>query len=166
MHLANKKANCWVLENPNLPDTALIIEGYEGGKLPPVRNLSEGSDPADPTRLRKLIIDPGPRAIRGSASGLANAVKFDKETGASFSDGGTGISPSGNYPKSFPDDSFPDLYCPAGNIEMLGKLQTDTQGRLLVLGGYGSGCAWHDEAAVPSPLGDDRVVTLGVVHYI
>lgn len=66
MHLANKKANCWVLENPNLPDTALIIEGYEGGKLPPVRNLSEGSDPADPTRLRELIIDPGPRAIRAA----------------------------------------------------------------------------------------------------
>lgn len=155
VHLANKKANCYVLENPNLPDNELVIQGYEDGNLPPLRNLSEGSDPSDPARVRKLTIDPGPRAIRGTTPGAANAVRFDKETGASFSDGGSGIAPAGNYPKSFPDDSFSDLYCPTGNIETLGELQTDKQGRLLVLGGYGTACAWHDEAAVPSPLGDD-----------
>jgi hypothetical protein len=155
VHLANKKANCYVLENPNLPDNALIIEGYENGKLPPLRNLSEGSDATDHARLRKLTIDPGPRTIMGTASGADNAVKFDKETGASFSDGGTGITPSANYPKSFPDDSFSDLYCPTGNLDTLGELQTDKEGRLLVLGGYGRACAWHNEAAVPSPLGDD-----------
>ena len=155
VHLANKKANCYILENPNLPADELVIQGYENGNLPPLRNLAEGSDPNDPARLQRLTIDPGPRAIRGSSSGPANAVKFDKETGASFSNDSGGITPAGNYPKSFPDDSFPDLFCPTGNVETLGELQTDKQGRLLVLGGYGTACAWHDEAAVPSPLGSD-----------
>ena len=76
-HVANKKANCFVLENPDLGPDQLIIDGYEDGKLPPLRNLIEGPDSNNAARVKKLTIDPGPRAIRGTDS---DAVKFDKGT--------------------------------------------------------------------------------------
>lgn len=139
VHVANKKANTYVLrENP---PTAGIV-GYENGNLPPLRNLNNpavgSNDPNNPGRITKLTIDPGPRTISGSNSGN---VKFNKATTASIYQSGTGIVQLGNYPKSFPSDSF-NLYCPAGSIDTLGELRTDGQGRLLVLGGYGCACGW------------------------
>jgi L-Lysine epsilon oxidase N-terminal/L-lysine epsilon oxidase C-terminal domain len=153
VHLANKKANCYVLENPNLGPNDLIIQGYENNKLPPLRNLPFGPgpnpDPNDPTRRFKLTIDPGPRTIHGNAT---EAVDFDQATVASFWDSKTGnITELTNYPKSFPGDSFPKLYCPAGPIDTLGELQTDPAGRLLVVGGYGKACTWNP---APYPLDD------------
>jgi hypothetical protein len=153
VHLANKKANCFVLENPNLPDEDLVIQGYENGLLPPLRNLFEGPDPNDPVRVRKLTIDPGPRTISGVNSA---PVRFDRKTTASFWDECTGqVTTIDNYPKSFPSDSF-KLFSPSGDIDTLGQLQTDESGRLLVLGGYGRACAWKDpNTNKPYPLNDD-----------
>lgn len=154
VHLANKKANCYVLENPNLGEFDLTIAGYENGKLPPLRNASFSSgDPNDPVRRRALIIDPGPRAIKGAS---AAPVKFDHGTVASHADAGTGsILPISNYPKSYPSQTFPQLFCPSGPIDTLGELRTDAQGRLLVLGGYGRACALEPHGGQPDPLGDD-----------
>ncbi|MCH8308913.1 MAG: LodA/GoxA family CTQ-dependent oxidase [Chloroflexi bacterium] len=150
-HVANKKANCFVLENPDLGPDQLIIDGYEDGKLPPLRNLIEGPDFNNAARVKKLTIDPGPRAIRGTDS---DAVKFDKGTLASFWDSSaSGIKELNDYPKSFPDDGFSKLFCPSGDIDTLGELQTDDKGRLLVIAAYGRACAWYrDGDKEPYPL--------------
>ena len=142
VHVANKKANTYVLvENP--PNAG--IAAYQCGMLPPLRNCAVESgafsnpDPNNPDRITKLTIDPGPRTISGSNSA---AVKFDKATTASVYQTGKGVVQLGDYPKSFPSDSFKNLYCPTGPIDTLGELRTDDQGRLLVLGGYGRACGW------------------------
>lgn len=153
VHLANKKANTYVLENPNLADDQLTIEGYENGNLPPLRNLIAGPDPNDPARVRALTIDPGPRTIFGAS---AAPVRFHQATAASFWDARAGsIATLKDYPQTFPLDSFPQLSCPLGPIDTLGELQTDAHGRLLVLGGYGKACALETNGGSPDPLGDD-----------
>lgn len=151
-HLANKKANCYVLENPSLTPHENIIDGYKNGNLPPLRNLAEGNDPNNASRIRKLTIDPGPRTIKGSDT---KAVKFDKHTLASFWEEGSGVKQLPNYPKSFPDDSFSNLNAPSGAIDTLGELRTDEKGRLLVLGGYGRACSWLQANGTPYPLNED-----------
>lgn len=151
VHVANKKANSYVLENPNLAPHESVIDGYKYGNLPPLRNLNEGADPQNASRIRKLTIDPGPRTIKGSYTGM---VRFDKQTIATFAENGT-ITPILNYPKSFPDDSFSKLYSPRGPIDTLGELKTDEQGRLLVLPGYGRACSWYASDNTPYPLSED-----------
>lgn len=137
VHVANKKANTYVLVEK--PPTAGIV-AYENGNLPPLRNASvENGDPNNSARIAMLTIDPGPRTISGSDAGN---VRFDKATTVSIYQAGTGIVQLGNYPKSFPGDSFSNLYCPTGPIDTLGELRTDAQGHLLVLGGYGRACGW------------------------
>jgi hypothetical protein len=147
VHVANKKANTYVLvEDP--PNAGIV--SYQNGNLPPLRNKSIAhGDPNNPKRIAMLTIDAGPRAISGCNSG---SVKFDRATTASIYQPGSGIVQLGNYPKSFPADSFSDLYCPAGPIDTLGELRTDAKGRLLVLGGYGRACGW---GSVEPPLGGD-----------
>jgi hypothetical protein len=144
-HIANKKANSYVF------NSALGVALYEeanAGQLK-VRNPWQGEDLGNATRLKRLVIDPGPRAIRGIDE---VTVRFDKETPASFCNGGAEIKTLNHYPKSFPDDHFARLYTPAGKIETLGELETDDQGRLVVLGGYGKACAWYQEDGTPYPL--------------
>jgi L-Lysine epsilon oxidase N-terminal/L-lysine epsilon oxidase C-terminal domain len=137
VHVANKKANTYVLvEDP--PNAGIV--SYENGNLPPIRNATVAKgNPSDPGRVTMLTIDPGPRTIVGSDSGN---VRFDAATIASVYQPGTGIVQLPNYPKSFPADSFANLYCPTGAIDTLGELRTDAQGHLLVLGGYGRACGW------------------------
>src|SRR5471030_1220411 len=147
VHVANKKANTYVLVEA-APGAGIVA--YENGQLPPLRNAAiDNGDPNNPARVKILTIDPGPRAIAGTDTG---SVKFDSATTASIYQAGTGIVQLDNYPKSFPSDSFPALYCPTGSIDTLGELRTDGQGRLLVLGGYGRACGW---GAPQSPLPDD-----------
>jgi hypothetical protein len=153
VHVANKKANTYVLVED--PPTAGIV-AYENGNLPPLRNKSiEHGDPNNPKRITMLTIDAGPRAIAASNTG---SVRFDRATPASIYQAGSGIVQLGNYPKSFPADSFSDLYCPTGPIDTLGELRTDTKGRLLVLGGYGRACGW---GSAEPPLGGDVTMTTG-----
>lgn len=151
VHVANKKANCYVLEDPLAPTTA-IIDNYKHGKLPPLRNPTEGSDPNNAARVKKLTIDPGPRAIHGvNATGVA----FDKATVATYAGSNGKIHSCLDYPKSFPDDSFAELFCPTGEIKTLGELRTDAQGRLLVLPAYGRAVAWMQADGTPYPLNAD-----------
>ena len=137
VHVANKKANAYVLENPDIGDRDLLIHGYENGNLPPVRNPQESStNPNDINRLEKLVIDPGPRTILGTSDDVA---KFNREEAASFyNDDSNAVEALPDYPKSFPDESFPGrMYNPWGEIDTLGELRTDCDGRLIVTGGYG-----------------------------
>lgn len=145
VHLANKKAYTFLL------DEDLGLRAYEDGKTPALRNLAIGTGPL---RSKKLIIDPGPRTIRG---GDAGPVRFDKGTVASYWDPSTRkVQLLNSYSKSFPDDSFPRLNSPSGQgIESLGGLLTDGEGRLLVLGGYGRACGFFQADGPAYPLNDD-----------
>lgn len=151
VHLANKKANGYVLENPNLAPREQIIDGYEDGMTPPLRNLAEGNDPNNAGRLRRLIIDPGPRTISGRAH---EVVRFDRKTVASYWNGSE-RKPLPNYPKSYPDDSFPSLYAPQGRIDTLGELRTDDEGRLHAIAAYGRACAFTGETPLAQAVDND-----------
>lgn len=151
VHLANKKANTYVLEDPENPNGA-IIDNYAHGKTPPLRNPAEGSDPANAARIRRLTIDAGPRVVRGRS---ARRVAFDKATPPSYVDAKGAIHRLDNYPKSFPDDSFNRLYTPSGAIDTLGDMETDAEGRLIVIGGRGRAIAWTRADGTPYPLDED-----------
>jgi hypothetical protein len=144
-HIANKKANSYAFNG----DLGIALyEKANAGQLK-VRNPSEGPDLNNAARLRRLIIDPGPRAIRATDD---STVKFDERTPASCWDGGAQIKTLTHYPQSFPDDSFARLYTPTGKIDSLGELNTDREGRLIVLGGYGKACGWYQQDGTPYPL--------------
>lgn len=134
VHLANKKANHYVLENPDIGDRDLLIAGYEDGNLPPLRNLERGISPDELPRLRSLVIDPGPRALKASEG---KTLAFNRLDSASYYDASSGkIREIFDYPKSFPQDHF-QMYNPWGVIDTLGELTCDSAGRLIVAGGYG-----------------------------
>ncbi|HEY2876523.1 MAG TPA: LodA/GoxA family CTQ-dependent oxidase [Reyranella sp.] len=144
-HVASKKANSYVFNGELGID---LYKKANADKLT-VRNLQEGGNLADPGRLKRLVIDPGPRAIRATAD---TTVDFDKRTPASCWQTGAGIKILPNYPTSFPDDNFPRLYAPSGKLDTLGQLRTDRDGRLVVLGGRGRACAWYQPDGTPYPL--------------
>lgn len=149
-HVANKKTNSYVFNG----DLGIALyEEVNADKLT-ARNPQEGANLADPARLKRLVIDPGPRAIRASAH---TTVDFDKQTPASCWQAAKGITILPNYPTSFPDDSFPKLYTPSGRLDSLGQLRTDHDGRLIVLGGYGRACAWYQPDGTPYPLASGEV---------
>ncbi|GHC57770.1 LodA/GoxA family CTQ-dependent oxidase [Ulvibacter litoralis] len=148
-HLANKKANCWEIDE----DANLGIALYKNNEFPPMRNPDfmqttpqdpKSVDPSDPVRLKNLVIDAGPRTIMAS-KGSDTPIKFDKKTPATYFDASTGeISEQSNYPIQFPasegkskDGSDP--------ISYLGEILTEPNGRLLVLGGYGLAAGFDNE---------------------
>ncbi len=147
VHLANKKANWYTIPENN------GIGAYTNGAVPPLRNPQDGPDLAISQRLATLVIDPGPRTVRGAN---AAATAFDQATEASYWQDGVGVTPLPNYPKSFPGDHFQNMECPDGAIDTLGELQTDGQGRLLVIGGYGRACGRiQASTGQPFPLDSD-----------
>jgi hypothetical protein len=160
VHVANKKTNWFILAESDPQG----IASYDNGNLPPIRNpsLTQTGVPqpanndklatlASPDRLRKLVIDPGPRVVSGAS---AAPVRFDALTPARYFDGARGaVVDMPNYPKSFPSSCLGQLDCPSGPIDSLGEIQTDSSGRLLVLGGRGRAVAW--KIAGKSPLDDD-----------
>jgi hypothetical protein len=145
VHLANKKANSYFLND----ELGLAVYDKSNAAQLNLRNAAEGNDLNNAARLKRLVIDPGPRAIRASD---AAAVHFDKATIASYGSGDTGIVRMPAYPKSFPDDAFPQLYTPTGKIDTLGELRTDAHGRLLVLPASGRACGWLRPDGTPFPL--------------
>jgi L-Lysine epsilon oxidase N-terminal/L-lysine epsilon oxidase C-terminal domain len=78
------------------------------------------SSVTDEAARQKLIIDPGPRSVRGPSQ---KPVEFSRD----------------NIPKNYPHGSFPDASAVTQGwpINTLGAILTDDAGRLLVLGGYG-----------------------------
>lgn len=102
VHLANKKAAFFEFHGQT------GASGPYLGAAPPLRNKSIV---AAADRKAKLMIDPGPRSIKGASAG---PVTFD--------------SSKGNWPKDAAG---------APVIDFLGELRTDNKGRLLVLGGRG-----------------------------
>lgn len=155
VHLANKKAACWIL------DEELGERAFQDGKTPALRNPDYGNADA-PERLRRLVIDAGPRAIAATGTGGAPAqADFDAGSEASYWSGDSRRTVA-DYPKQFPADAFkPDqLYTPVNGpgdmpqdgdgsggaymppatnspIDYLGTSMTDAHGRLVVVGGHG-----------------------------
>lgn len=146
VHLANKKANCYQL----IDDQG--VAAYEHGNLPPLRNPLQGPEASDVGRRERLVIDPGPRAIQGSSR---ERVAFDARTPATYATADGEIHRQPAYPKSFPDDAFPGMFCPRGPIDTLGQLHTDEYGRLLVAGGYGRAAGFRRRDGGVFPLAAD-----------
>lgn len=137
VHVANKKA-AWY-QYSELQGNLLYPNNSYTDNGVAFRNATvTGAD------RQSLIIDPGPRTI----SGNNQRIELD--------DNGVG-APAG-YPISFPPlISGPDAQ--GENVTSLGTLLTDSQGRLVVIGGYGASGGseklvnyggqdtWHDDIA-------------------
>jgi hypothetical protein len=145
VHLANKKASAYVVVSSK------GLEAYRD-RVPQLRNPDVFGEVNDVTRLTRLVIDPGPRAI---SAVQGKAVAFDTHTHASYSNGTGKLVPLPHYPKSFPADSGAQLFEPAGPLDSLGELRTDEKGRLLVLASFGRTAAQYDEYGEPIPLTGD-----------
>lgn len=139
VHLANKKANCWEIDETANKGLAL----YENRKTPPLRNANfenSNGDPSNPVRLKKLIIDAGPRAL-SSLQSQEKAVKFDANTKASYwQESSASIQPLNDYPQSYPATEGADAQ---SKIDYLGEMLTEPNGRLVVLGGKGKACGFN-----------------------
>lgn len=146
VHLANKKANAYNVVNSE------GLQAYADGKVPQLRNPEEYGTVDSAMRLQRLMIDPGPRALKTTDKGT---VSFDATTPASYSDGKGGIREQPDYPKIFPQDSYDRLFQPTGPLDTLGELRLDDRGRLLVLPGFGRTAAVYDEYGDPMPLTGD-----------
>ncbi|GAA2399618.1 LodA/GoxA family CTQ-dependent oxidase [Actinomadura vinacea] len=144
VHLANKKANSYVLND----DLGIHLYEPEHQQRLFVRNAQDGTDLGSLERLNRLVIDPGPRAIQGKETG---PVRFDRETTPCAGDGAR-IKPVPRYPKAFPCDRYDELYEPTGRIDTLGELLTDEHGRLLVLPAPGRACGRYMPDGKPYPL--------------
>jgi len=105
------------------------FEGAQGehGYAPdhPLRNAGI----TDPNARQRLIIDPGPRTVNATNARTASFHRTGPE--------------SGQYAQTFPPDLSPH------SIETLGDLKTDSQGRLLVLGGHGHSGSFETGFAQP-----------------
>lgn len=164
VHLANKKANCWELVESVTPPAVGSLSVYNDNQLPPMRNASFAGtdDPSNPARLTSLVVDAGPRAIHGAN---AARINFDGATTPSWYQPGAGIQPLPDYPVSFPADHFKQLYSPSETpVQQLGAIETDAQGRLIVMGGQGTATGWYENenggttaagSGQPFPLDDD-----------
>lgn len=162
VHLANKKANCWELVESVKPPALGSLSAYDDGQLPPIRNpdFAGTAEPSDPERLSALVVDAGPRVIHGAS---AARIAFDGRTTPAWYQPGVGVQPLPDYPVSFPGDHFSRLDSPSGTpVEELGAIETDAQGRLIVIGGEGTASGWYEDengtsggSDQPFPLGDD-----------
>ncbi|WP_431857795.1 LodA/GoxA family CTQ-dependent oxidase [Azospirillum sp.] len=154
VHVANKKGNAYVLDVPGYDGS--IIERYADGRTPPLRNVpSEVNQTSltvqvpninDPERVRAWTTDPGPRAVGKDRRKAA----FDAATEAR-----AGLTPLPGYPKLFPAGDPNTVYAPRGPIDTLGHIETDEQGRLIVLGGYGRACSVNGYQVLGSDVDND-----------
>ena len=85
---------------------------------------------------RRLIIDPGPRSIAGRN---AAEVEFSRST----------------IPAGYQGGSFPPETLNPHSIDTLGALRTDSDGRLLLLGGFGHSGTLRDPAALSDYANND-----------
>jgi hypothetical protein len=151
VHLANKKANNYQITGVNSEGVMgeYGIESYEGTiPLPPIRNADFAGGLDDPTRLKQLVIDAGPRTLKASSNG-ERTLEFNAATPPSYNVNGT-IQQQDNYPVSFPSDYF-DLLQPLGVIDTLGQMTIEANtGRLIVAGGYGKASGIKKDGVPPN----------------
>jgi L-lysine 6-oxidase len=139
VHVANKKAAWYsfseLLGNLYLTGEYSETNSYQNQNVPR-RNASV----VLPANRKKLIIDPGPRTLRGAEA----SAEFSRET----------------KPDDYPHFSFPPEHPSQGYpINTLGSAVTDRDGRLVVVGAlgraggdepissYGGADSWYDDIA-------------------
>jgi hypothetical protein len=88
----------------------------------------------DPAERMRMVIDPGPRTLTGPGE----SASFSRD------------SDSGGYPMTFP----PADLNPYG-IDTLGEIHTDTQGRLVVVGGHGRSGSMYRPAGIANYANND-----------
>ncbi|RMB07928.1 LodA/GoxA family CTQ-dependent oxidase [Eilatimonas milleporae] len=163
VHLANKKNNFFQITSANGEEEG--INAYKPGpdgkyNFPPVRDPSIGPAAkdgleklAEPERLKKLVIDPGPRTIASSAA-PDTVVPFNAATPCTFVDDKGNVVDAPYYPVSFPDDHF-KMYQYFGAIDTLGELRIEKDtGRLVIAGGYGRASGIEQKDGGPPPMTD------------
>jgi L-lysine 6-oxidase len=109
VHLANKKP-CWYEFFPLIGDDMLSPKNTYKQQKVDLRNKDFAEE------RRKLIIDPGPRELKG------RRLQVD------FSPGTIGTYPHASFPKKPTQGHW---------VRTLGEMRTDDSGRLIVLGGFG-----------------------------
>src|SRR5436853_2369321 len=131
VHLANKKA-IWYQFQELEGDLMFGPQNSYKNRDVPRRNHTVVGE-----QRQKLIIDPGPRDLAGPNQQAA----FSRDT----------------IPAHYRFGSFPDKPSQGSSIDTLGEMMTDSQGHLLVLGGYGraggnqpissfaGADTWHDD---------------------
>ncbi|WP_020405791.1 LodA/GoxA family CTQ-dependent oxidase [Hahella ganghwensis] len=145
-HLANKKAAAYnVVNNKG-------IEAYADGQVPQLRNPEVHGTIDSVYRLNRLMIDPGPRAIRAKPREFAD---FSRCSQASCVREKGKIEPLPDYPIRFPEDTNDELFEPSGPLDTLGQMLTDDKGRLLVLSASGNAVGQYDEYGVPIQMTGD-----------
>ena len=148
VHLANKKAAAYnVVNNKG-------VEAYADGQVPQRRNPEEHGDINAPSRLNKLMIDPGPRVVSAKNK---DHVHFNTTTLPSYVNecGDIIHYKKDQYPVRFPGDVNDELFEPNGAIDTLGEILTDEEGRLLVLPSPGNAVGQYDEYGVPIQMTGD-----------
>ncbi len=152
VHVANKKLNNYSLLEAD--GSYLGLAGYADGKHPPLRNPDLG--PLDSqTRLKTLVIDPGPRALSARMNQDVT-LAFDQSTRCSvISENCLTTHPVvglPHYRKSFPSDSF-TLYTPGAPLHTLGDARVEKgTGRLIVGPGLGATVGITDDPQKMPPL--------------
>jgi hypothetical protein len=149
VHLANKKLSHYSMVNKDKQFRGIGNYEKDYQNLLELRNdgYKGTKDKSDPIRLRELVIDPGPRAIKAS-EGTSTVVAFDAATSAAYGDSSGAITPVPSYPKSFPSN-FNKLYEPLGPLTSLGELRVDDKGGLIVAGGYAKTAAVSKDGITP-----------------
>ena len=157
VHLANKKANCWEIDEDANLGIGLYKPHSAGDppqhvSTPPLRNPEFGPngssdpyavDPADKDRLSKLIVDAGPRSIQASSGD--SPARFDSATVASYYDSSQKkVVDQPNYPIQFPAAQGTGVNG-SNPIQYLGEIRTEKNGRLVVLGGHGLACGFDNQ---------------------
>jgi len=125
VHMANKKAS-WYEFATNEGE-----HGYASNH--PLRNASVTGE-----ARQALVIDPGPRSISGANAGPVNMDR-------------------GSIPVGYQGGNFPQgtLYPNLDSIDTLGELRTDSEGRLLVLGGLGISGTADPQAVIQQYANND-----------
>lgn len=158
VHLANKKANSW--DEPEQGIDAYTPANGCDDRTPIFRNPDfEGSKQAktfddgtccnsqevlsQKVRLENLVLDAGPHVI---GTGVNEQVDFNRTNANSIlneSQNGTEVI---NYPKLFP--SYEGANPPENEqIDSLGEMLTDSEGRLLVVGAFGKASGFKNDGS-------------------
>jgi hypothetical protein len=174
VHLANKKANTWIEPPQGL--AAFTPTAECPNQSPEIRNSSFGTllgapkpnkcgvpgeeDPVDKiccdatsvlgdtNRLKTLVIDAGPQAI-----GLGSSAEFTRGATNTYYNPSTKKIEAVSYPQQFP--SYPAELDKDEKIDSLGSIETDKEGRLIVLGGFGKATGFDNITGKYDP---DRIL--------
>jgi hypothetical protein len=143
VHIANKKAAA------NLVVNSQGIGAYGKNKTPQLRNPEFYREKDSKYRIKELVIDHGPQSISNFSSA---PVRFSKKTIPTYCDEHGRIRELQNYRKTFPTWG---LHEPAGELDVIGELNVDNHGRLLVLPGFGRSACHYDDYSNPMSIPSD-----------